>query len=187
MLLASGPQHRAERGPDIPVDRAGAPDHPQPARHIEAPQYQRHPYRANGRTWSKIRTRLTAEAIVGGVIGSLEQLEALILGRHDHRGRLHVAGRTTPLPPPACTEISAVLTRAAGGHPWLPAIPSSRFGQLPSEPIEYLKVAPATVVELDVDTAFENHRWRHGARFVRVRAELRPEDLSPLPGDAWSE
>ena len=42
MLLASGPQHRAERGPDIPVDRPGAPDHPQPARHIEAPQYQRH-------------------------------------------------------------------------------------------------------------------------------------------------
>ena len=146
-----------------------------------------HAYRANGRTWSKIRMRLTAEAIVGGVIGSLEQPEALILGRHDHRGRLHVAGRTTPLPPPACTEISAVLTPAAGGHPWLPAIPSSRFGQLPSEPIEYLKVAPTTVVELDVDTAFENHRWRHGARFVRVRAELRPEDLSPLPGDAWSE
>jgi ATP-dependent DNA ligase len=76
-----------------------------------------HPYRANGRTWMKIRTRMTAEAIIGGVLGSLEQPEALILGRPDHRGRLRVAGRTTPLPRPARTEIATVLTPAVGGHP----------------------------------------------------------------------
>jgi hypothetical protein len=60
---------------------------------------------------------LTAEAIVGGVIGSLEQPEALILGRRDYRGRVRVAGRTTPLPPAARTQIAAVLTPAAGDHP----------------------------------------------------------------------
>jgi hypothetical protein len=70
-----------------------------------------------------------------------------------------------------------VLTPAAGGHPWPPAIPSSRFGQLPSTPVEYLQVAPTAVVELDVDTSFENHRWRHGARFVRIRADLGAADL----------
>ena len=137
-----------------------------------------HTYRGNSRTWSKIRTRLTAEAIVGGVIGSLEQPEALVLGRHDHHGRLRVAGRTTPLPPAARSEIAAALTPAAGGHhPWPPTIPSRWFGQIPSEPVEYLQVALNTVVELDVDTAFENHRWRHGARFVRIRADLRASDL----------
>jgi ATP-dependent DNA ligase len=134
-------------------------------------------YRASARTWMKIRTRLTAEAIVGGVLGSLEQPEALILGRPDHRGCLRVAGRTTPLPRAARTQIAATLTPAGDTHPWPPAIPSSRFGHLASTPIEYLQVAPTTVVELDVDLSFENHRWRHGARFVRIRAELRPEDL----------
>ncbi|GAA5140309.1 hypothetical protein GCM10023320_77810 [Pseudonocardia adelaidensis] len=33
------------------------------------------------RAWVKARTRLTAEAVVGGVLGSLEQPDALILGR----------------------------------------------------------------------------------------------------------
>jgi hypothetical protein len=43
-------------------------------------------------------------------------------------------------------------------------IPSSWFGQLPSKPIDYRPVVPDRVVELDVDTAFEHYRWRHGAR-----------------------
>jgi hypothetical protein len=124
----------------------------------------------------KIRTRLTAEAVVGGVLGSLEQPEALILGRPDSR-RLRVAGRTTPLPRAARTEIAAMLTPAVGGHPWPPVIPSSRFGHLASAPIEYVQVDPTMVVELDVEVSFENHRWRHSARFVRIRAELQPKDL----------
>jgi ATP-dependent DNA ligase len=143
-----------------------------------------HPYRAGGRTWVKLRTRLTAEAVIGGVLGSLEHPEALIRGRPDHRGRLRVAGRTTPLPRAARAEIAAMLTPAVGDHPWPPVIPSSRFGHLASTPIEYVQVAPTTVVELDVDVSFENHRWRHDARFVRLRPDLRPRDLSrtlPVP------
>jgi ATP-dependent DNA ligase len=136
-----------------------------------------HPYRGNGRTWVQVRTRLTAAAVVGGVLGSLEQPEALILGRPDHRGRLRVAGRTTPLPRAARTEIAAMLTPAVGCHPWPPVIPSSRFGHLASAPVEYVQVAPTTVVELDVDVSFENHRWRHGARFVRIRADLQAADV----------
>jgi hypothetical protein len=34
------------------------------------------------------------------------------------------------------------------------------------------------VVELDVDTAFEQHRWRHPCRFVRVRRDLTAGDLT---------
>jgi hypothetical protein len=134
----------------------------------------------------KIRTRLTAEAIVGGVLGSLEHPEALILGRPDPSGRLRVAGRTGHLPPAARAELAAPLTPAVAEHPWPAAIPSSWFGQLPSKLIDYRPVVPNMVVELDVDTAFEHHRWRHGTRFVRIRAELRPMDLSPHGSDAWS-
>ena len=137
-------------------------------------------YRSNGRTWSKIRTRLTAEAIVGGVLGPLDMPEALIVGRRDRHGRLHVAGRASLLTPTARHELAALLTPALDDHPWPAAIPVSPFGQLPGEYLEYQKVTPSIVVELDVDTAFEHHRWRHAARFVRVRADLTLEDLGSV-------
>jgi ATP-dependent DNA ligase len=139
------------------------------------------PYRAGGRTWRKIRTRLTTEAVVGGVLGSIARPEALILGRYDTSGRLRIAGRTTPLPRLARAELGRVLTPgAAGTHPWPVTVPSSRFGQRPSEPIDYLQVAPTTVVELDVDTSFEQDRWRHATRYIRLRADLHPGDVPVL-------
>jgi hypothetical protein len=36
------------------------------------------------------------------------------------------------------------------------------------------------VVELDVDGSFEDYRWRHACRFVRVRRDLKAADL-PAP------
>ena len=55
-------------------------------------------------------------------------------------------------------------------------IPSSRFGQLPSQPVTYTKVKPRVVVELDVDGSFEDYRWRHACGFVRVRRDLKAAD-----------
>ncbi|HTF49082.1 MAG TPA: hypothetical protein VK735_16680 [Pseudonocardia sp.] len=37
-------------------------------------------------------------------------------------------------------------------------------------------------VEVEIDTAArESGRFRHGARYLRIRAELQPLDLSPWP------
>jgi ATP-dependent DNA ligase len=134
-------------------------------------------YRARGRTWQKIRTRRTAEAIVGGVLGTLDDPEALVLGRCDPSGRLRIAGRTGSLSPLARVEVAAALTPASGRHPWPEMIPSSRFGQRPSQPVEYTQVTPTIVVELDVDTSYEQYRWRHAARFVRLRSDLMVSEL----------
>ena len=87
-------------------------------------------YRPGGRTWRKIRTRTTAEAVVGGVLGSLLQPDALIVGCRDARGRLHVSGRTTPLSPAAQSAMTpgARTARAvaplAGHHPVEPFRPA---------------------------------------------------------------
>src|SRR4029453_8740537 len=59
------------------------------------------PYRPGVRAWHKLRTRLTAEAVVGGVIGPADAPRVLILGRCDAHGRLRVAGRSTQLRPAA--------------------------------------------------------------------------------------
>lgn len=41
-----------------------------------------------------VRTRITADPVVGGVIGPMNAPEALLLGLPDDRGSLRVAGRT---------------------------------------------------------------------------------------------
>ena len=72
------------------------------------------PYRPGVRGWQKLRTRLTAEAVVGGVIGPLDAPRVLLLGRHDHDGRLHLVGRTTELTPAGRAAVAALLRPHTG-------------------------------------------------------------------------
>jgi ATP-dependent DNA ligase len=139
------------------------------------------PYRSGVRGWQKMRTRLTAEAVVGGVIGPLHAPKVLLLGRPADADQLHLVGRTTELTPAAGATVAGVLTPHVGpGHPWPEVLPSNRWGR-PGPPTTYTQVRPEVVVELVVDTAVEQHRWRHPARFVRVRSDLHPADLTPAP------
>jgi hypothetical protein len=70
-----------------------------------------------------------------------------------------------------------VLEPPGPSHPWPRTIPSGRFGQLPSKPVTYTRVKPRVVVEVAVDTAIEDYRWRHACRFVRIRRDLKAADL----------
>jgi hypothetical protein len=79
---------------------------------------------------------------------------------------------------PARREIGAVLVPARQAHPWPARIPSSRFGQLPGELVDYTPTEPLLVVEVDADVSFEHDRWRHPTRYRRVRSDLRPMDLT---------
>ncbi|WP_433786947.1 hypothetical protein ACQPX6_08895 [Actinomycetospora sp. CA-101289] len=134
-------------------------------------------YRPGVRGWQKLKARRTADAVVGGVLGSLEQPGGLVLGRFE-RGRLRVAGRTGPLEPAAWAQLAPLLRRVSNGHPWPSRLPASRFGQIPGEEIDYVQVAPELVVEIEADTAFEQGRWRHATRFLRVRHDLVPTDVT---------
>ena len=96
-------------------------------------------------------------------------------------GRLHLVGRTTELTPASASDgRRAFRPHTGSGHPWPNPLPSTRWGR-PGPPTAYTPVRPDVVVELTVDTAVEHHRWRHPAHFVRVRADLRSDDLTPLP------
>jgi hypothetical protein len=57
-------------------------------------------------------------------------------------------------------------------------LPSSRFGQIPGDDIDYAQVAPEIVVETEADTAFEQGRWRHSTRFLRIRRDLAPTEAA---------
>jgi ATP-dependent DNA ligase len=135
-------------------------------------------YRPDRTAWEKVRTYTTADAVVGGVLGPLEAPQALLLGRPESDGRLRVAGRTGPLPLTARRELGNLLVPPRGTHPWPQQIPSSRFGQLPPEPVKYTQANPELVVEVDADVCWEQGRWRHATTYLRPRLDLRPGDIS---------
>jgi ATP-dependent DNA ligase len=141
---------------------------------------QDHPYRPGVRGWQKLRTRLTGEAVIAGVLGPLHAPRVLLLGRPDTDGRLQVAGRTVDLTPTHAATVGAALWPHIGpGHPWPELLPRSRWGRGPAEPLAYTQVVPEVVVELVVDPAVDGLRWRHPATLVRLRPDLHPTDLTP--------
>jgi ATP-dependent DNA ligase len=134
-------------------------------------------YVGGHRGWWKSKHRDTVEAIIGGVGGFLARPSHLILGRYTASGRLRVVGRTGPLAAGARGEVGAALTAADEGHPW-PDRLIVRWGR---DPQLYVKVRPLVVVEVTVDVAVDGGRWRHSARFVRIRHDLDPKDVPPPP------
>lgn len=43
---------------------------------------------------------------------------------------------------------------------------------------------PTLVVEIEVDTAYEHHRWRHRVRYLRPRLDLTARDVPLLDEEA---
>ena len=149
-------------------------------------------YEPGRRGWSKYRTRIVTEAIVGGVTGSIRDPDTALLGRFDRRGKLRYTGRTHPLRAEQRTDLAAALSplrslqhhRAAVVHPWPQPLPASWSGRLDRpEPLRYVQVDPTVVVEIDADVAFEHQRWRHRVRYARTRPELSVYDVPLLLGE----
>lgn len=148
-------------------------------------------YETGRRTWRKLRTKTITEAIVGGVTGTLSQPETLLLGRFDSSaGRLRYVGRTHALSLVQRRELAYLLTtapqRRAGGvdHPWPQPLPASWSGQFQHpEPLSYIQVEPAIVVEINADTAFEHRRWRHRVHLHRARVDMSIYDVPLLTGE----
>ena len=93
------------------------------AKHVD------HPYRPGVHGWQKLRARLPAEAVVGGVIGSVGAPQVLILDRPDRNGVLQVAGRSKDLTLATSVTVGAELRPDDGaGHPWPEVLPRSRWG-----------------------------------------------------------
>jgi ATP-dependent DNA ligase len=136
-------------------------------------------YAPGRREWLKVKSWETTEVLVGGVIGPIERPSQLVAGRF-RDGELVVVGRTSPLSPRQSAELAAVLTPAAAAHPWPDRIGTGRFGGGRLS-VALTRVEPAVVVEVSADAALQAGVFRHPLRFVRVRPDLEPGDLPPVP------
>ncbi|MFI7578407.1 ATP-dependent DNA ligase [Micromonospora sp. NPDC049497] len=142
-------------------------------------------YEPGRRGWQKLRAYRTTEAIIGGVTPTIDNPQTLLLGRVDQHGRLRYTGRTSPLRPAQRTGLAALLTAddptSEVKHPWPQPLPAAWSGQLEQpQPLPYARVTPTVVAEIDVDTAYEQHRWRHHVRYLRPRLDLSATDVPPL-------
>ena len=134
-------------------------------------------YAPGRREWLKVKSWETTEVLAGGVIGPIDRPSQLIAGRY-RDGELVVVGRTSPLNPQQSAELGAVL-RPATSHPWPDRIGTGPFGGGKLS-VPLTRVDPSVVVEVSADAALQAGVFRHPLRFVRVRADLRADDVPPI-------
>ncbi|MCX4808668.1 hypothetical protein OG594_45100 [Streptomyces sp. NBC_01214] len=108
-------------------------------------------YRPGERGWQKLRTRMSAEGIIGAVTGSARAPRSLLLGRLDAAGQLRLVARSTRLSRNAAAELGAVLRPAGYEHPWWGRKFSAGWGT--KDLLAFQPVVPDLVAEVDAHTA----------------------------------
>ena len=146
------------------------------------------PYRPGTTGWTKVKSKLTAEYVIGGVTGSLTHPESVLLGRYDRRGRLRYLGQTHALRAAQRRELASLLTAMVfdgdgSGHPWPHLLPAAWTSDLGTrEPLPYLQVEPTLVAEVETDIAVDGplSALRHRCTHLRVRPDLHPQDVARI-------
>ncbi|MEU5900332.1 ATP-dependent DNA ligase [Streptomyces venezuelae] len=125
--------------------------------------------------WLKWRRRHTSDAIVLGVSGRTAATQALVLGL-PYRNDFRAVGVSLPLTRALAGDLISRLRPSGLTEQRLPGT----VGGLPgAAPVAYLPVIPDVVVEIEADQErpTEFGRFRHRPRVLRVRGDLRPQDL----------
>ncbi|QMV12126.1 ATP-dependent DNA ligase [Streptomyces lincolnensis] len=135
------------------------------------------PYLPGRRAWIKVRSRTTAEALVGGITGTLSSPATLLLARYDAVGDLRLLARTTPLSTAQRRDLARRLHAAGPDHPWHGRSFSAGWD---AGELEYRPVRPDLVAEFQADTAIDAGLYRHPVRFLRLRDDLAPGQVLPF-------
>ncbi|MEU0054462.1 hypothetical protein [Streptomyces sp. NPDC006309] len=140
------------------------------------------PYRPAARSWRKCKVRVTTEAVIGAVTGSLAAPRTVLLGRYDTAGRLRYAGRSTTLSQAAGHALPDRLSQPTGTHPWAGRTLTAVWGAQRTLGVHL--VQPDVVLEVAVDVARDaSGRWRHPARPHRIRTDIDVAQVPPFGAD----
>jgi hypothetical protein len=130
----------------------------------------------------KIKHRATVDVICGAVIGTRSAPQEVVAGLTID-GELRIVGRTTLLSPEARRALASWLGPPTGGHPWPSQVSRaafSRFNAARSDVVDLTLVEPI-VVDVSAEVGWDGQSFRHLLRFVRLRPELHPMEISPPP------
>ncbi len=133
------------------------------------------------RSWLKLKTKSTFDAVCAAVIGPITQPQAIIAGLPIN-GQLRIVGRSTVLSTRAGRELGRQLRPAEPGHPWPEEISETSLNRFSKGkgPVRLTLVEPM-VVEVAADVAWSGRSFRHPLSFIRARPELDPQDVQLPP------
>jgi ATP-dependent DNA ligase len=138
------------------------------------------PYAGGNRDWLKVKRREVLDVVCAAVTGPIDAPRELVAGL-PLDGVLPIVGRTSLLSPAARRRLVPWLRPSTGEHPWPERISSGAFGRFNTDrtkPVALTRVQPV-VVEVSADTAWSGTAFRHALRFLRLRPELHPDEVSP--------
>jgi ATP-dependent DNA ligase len=133
------------------------------------------------RSWLKLKTKSTLDAVCAAVIGPITQPQAIIAGLPVD-GQLRIVGRSTVLSTRVGRELGRQLRPARPGHPWPEEISETSLNRFSKDkgPVHLTLVEPM-VVEISADVAWTGKSFRHGVGYVRARPELDPANVELPP------
>ncbi|WP_255527692.1 ATP-dependent DNA ligase [Paenarthrobacter sp. YJN-5] len=133
------------------------------------------------RSWLKLKTKSTFDAVCAAVIGPITQPQAIIAGLPVD-GQLRIVGRSTVLSTRVGHELGRQLRPALPGHPWPEEISETSLNRFTKDkgPVHLTLVEPI-VVEISADVAWTGKSFRHGVSYVRPRPELDASDVELPP------
>jgi hypothetical protein len=134
-------------------------------------------YRPGARSWQKVRARSTTRpsSAACSAASSTPKLWSSVTTEPTGSGWSDVRDRC---PSPRAPNCGVCCGRRGASIPGRFGCPPAGSGQTPGGEVEYTQVAPELVVEVETDTAFEHGRWRHATRYLRLSADLAPEDVA---------
>jgi ATP-dependent DNA ligase len=136
-------------------------------------------YEPGKRRWVKVKNRDALDVVCAAVIGPLTRPTALVAGL-PLDGELAMVGRTVPLSATASKALGAQLALAdPDTHPWPARTTSGAVAgwNASRDPVDLTLVEPV-VVEVTADVAWSGRAYRHPLRFLRLRPDLDPADVT---------
>lgn len=139
------------------------------------------PYPAGLRSWLKLKTKSSFDAVCAAVIGPITQPQAAIAGLPID-GKLRIVGRSTILSTRVGRELGRHLHPAQPGHPWPEEIRETSLNRFSKDKgLMRLTLVEPMVVEVAADVAWSGRSFRHPLSFIRARPELDPSEVEIPP------
>ena len=137
------------------------------------------PYAPGERAMAKIKTRRTADCVIGGFRRERkgDQVASLLLGLYDEAGKLDHVGFTSSIADKERPGWTAELEAIAGGSGFTGDAPGGPSRWSTDRTADWVPVEPKIVVEVLYDQV-TGERFRHGTRLLRCRPDKAPRQCT---------